>query len=83
MTQTRSHRIPAVSAREVWTRNHATNPPGGWYDLCADGTVRDPDGLVAGVPTPCTGTVRADRLLPWLDVRRQRLGQGLDGRVAA
>jgi len=59
VAQTAAIRIPAVNAREVWTRNHAVNPPGGWYDLCADGTARDPDGLVAGVPTPCVGTIRA------------------------
>jgi hypothetical protein len=46
--------IPGVSALQVWTRNHALNPPGGWYDLCADGTVRSPDGTA-----PCAGTLLA------------------------
>ena len=44
-------RVPAVNAAAVWGKNHATNPPGGWYDLCADGHVRSPDGA-----TPCAGT---------------------------
>jgi hypothetical protein len=63
VTQTPAIRIPAVNAREVWTLNHATNPPGGWYDLCADGTARDPDGVDISsgqpVPAPCKGTIRA------------------------
>lgn len=44
--------VPNISARQVWGLNHASSPPGGWWDLCPDGTVRSPDG--AG---PCDGTL--------------------------
>lgn len=44
--------IPFPGARAVWYRNRLTNPPGGWYDLCPDGSARRPDGL-----DPCTGSV--------------------------
>ena len=36
--------IPYEGARAVWARNHLSNPLGGWYDLCPDGTVRSPTG---------------------------------------
>jgi hypothetical protein len=44
--------IPFQGALAVWGRNHSSNPPGGWYDLCPDGTARSADGS-----SPCTGTV--------------------------
>lgn len=47
-----SQPIPRVSALSVWSRNRLSSPPGGWYDLCDDGTVRSPDG-----DAPCLGTV--------------------------
>ena len=36
--------IPYEGAIAVWARNHLSNPLGGWYDLCPDGTVRSPNG---------------------------------------
>ncbi len=44
--------VTVATAAQVWGINHATNPPGGWYDLCANGQVRAPDGA-----TPCSGTL--------------------------
>ena len=42
-------------ARSVWAAQHAsTKIAGGWYDLCADGTVQSPTGTA-----PCTGSVIA------------------------
>jgi hypothetical protein len=35
--------IPYLGARSIWGSNRLSNPPGGWYDLCPDGTVRLPD----------------------------------------
>ena len=55
VTNTPKQSIPPVSAASVWAKNHDSSPPGGWYDLCADGSVRSPDGA-----TPCSGTVLAD-----------------------
>lgn len=49
--------IASVTASEVWSINHATSPPGGWYDLCADGTVHAPD---AAAPCAVGSTVLAD-----------------------
>lgn len=46
--------IPVVSALAVWKSKHAAATPGGWYDLCADGTARTPNGA-----TVCQGTVLA------------------------
>jgi hypothetical protein len=42
--------LPAATARQIWNINHATNPVGGWYDLCADGSVQSPTGSA-----PCVG----------------------------
>lgn len=47
--------IPYAGAATVWTRNRASNPPGGWYDLCPNGVVRRPDGV-----SPCAGTLLAN-----------------------
>ncbi len=47
--------IPFAGALAVWTKNRLTNPPGGWYDLCPDGTARVPD---AGAP--CAGNALAN-----------------------
>jgi len=55
VTQTAGQTVPAVSARQVWGLNHAGSFPGGWYDLCADGKVRNPDEAA-----PCVGTVLGD-----------------------
>jgi hypothetical protein len=44
--------IPFGGAREVWTLNHASSVPGGWYDLCPDGTVQRATGT-----SPCTAPV--------------------------
>ena len=49
-----THGIPFPGALSVWTKNRLSSPPGGWYDLCGDGTARVPDGS-----SPCTGTVLA------------------------
>jgi hypothetical protein len=46
--------IPFEGALSVWTKNRLTNPPGGWYDLCPDGTARVPDGAA-----PCAGNLLA------------------------
>ncbi len=43
--------IPFEGALAVWTSNRTSNPPGGWYDLCPDGTVRTANGA-----SPCAGT---------------------------
>jgi hypothetical protein len=43
--------IPFPGALAVWTKNRLTNPPGGWYDLCPDGTARVPDAAA-----PCAGS---------------------------
>lgn len=59
VTQSVAIRIPSVSASEVWGKNHASDPPGGWYDLCPDGTARG----VIGATSPCTGNVLANILL--------------------
>jgi len=45
-----SVRIPSIDARKAWAANHASNPPGGWYDLCPNGTVHAPTGTA-----PCLG----------------------------
>ena len=42
--------IPFEGAQAVWARNRATSPPGGWYDLCPNGTVQTPTGTA-----PCVG----------------------------
>lgn len=47
--------IPYQGALAVWGRNRLSSPPGGWYDLCPDGTARTPDGA-----SPCTGSVLAN-----------------------
>lgn len=47
--------VPVVSAAEVWGRNHNTAYQDGWYDLCSDGTVRQPNGSA-----PCQGTILGD-----------------------
>lgn len=54
--------IPFEGALGIWKRNRASNPPGGWYDLCPDGRVRSPDGTAVppAVPQPCTGTEQAN-----------------------
>lgn len=52
VTTTVRQPVPGVSAHEVWKSKHSSNPPGGWYDLCADGSARLPDGSDV-----CTGTV--------------------------
>ncbi len=44
--------LPKISALAVWGLNHAKPVPGGWYDLCLDGTARVPDGAA-----PCAGSV--------------------------
>jgi len=44
--------IPFEGALSVWNKNRLSNPPGGWYDLCPDGTARVPDGSA-----PCVGTI--------------------------
>ena len=36
--------IPFEGALAVWGRNRTTAVPGGWYDLCPDGTVHSPTG---------------------------------------
>lgn len=52
--------IPFLGARSVWSNNRLTNPPGGWYDLCPDGTVRLPDAtVVPAEPCHSTATVLA------------------------
>lgn len=47
--------IPFEGARDIWMRNRLSSPPGGWYDLCPDGTVQSPTGAA-----PCTGSLLAD-----------------------
>lgn len=47
--------IPFDGVLSVWVKNRLSSPPGGWYDLCPDGTARVPDGAA-----PCTGTVLSD-----------------------
>lgn len=47
--------IPFAGARDIWLRNRTSSPPGGWYDLCPDGTVKSPTGT-----EPCTGSLLAD-----------------------
>ena len=49
--------IPYEGARAVWARNRLSNPLGGWYDLCPDGTVRSPNGVA---PCDLLSTVLAD-----------------------
>jgi hypothetical protein len=51
VTVTVPQSVPFVSAAEVWGRQHLSSPPGGWYDLCPDGSVHLPDGT-----GPCLGT---------------------------
>jgi len=46
--------IPFEGALAVWGRNRTSNPPGGWYDLCPDGTVKQPNSTA-----PCAGTLIA------------------------
>lgn len=46
--------IPFQGALQVWGRNHTSPVPGGWYDLCPDGTVHAADGSA-----PCGGTLLA------------------------
>lgn len=42
--------IPFENAEAVWRLNRTTSVPGGWYDLCPDGTVQLPTGAA-----PCAG----------------------------
>ncbi len=55
VTRTAKESVTIATARQVWAINHSSNPPGGWYDLCSDGKVRQPNGA-----TPCSGTQLAD-----------------------
>jgi hypothetical protein len=54
VTSTVKQSVPVISALAVWGRNHTKVLPGGWYDLCSDGSVRSPDGAA-----PCGGTLLA------------------------
>lgn len=56
VTQSAAIRIPSVDASAVWGKNHASNPPGGWYDLCPDGTARSGTGATV----PCNGPFLAN-----------------------
>lgn len=47
--------IPFAGVRDIWMRNRTSSPPGGWYDLCPDGTVQSPTGS-----EPCAGSMLAD-----------------------
>jgi len=42
--QTANQGLPFVDATTYWYKYHATGVPGGWYDLCADGTAHAPNG---------------------------------------
>ena len=44
--------IPFGGVRAVWTLNRTKPVPGGWYDLCPNGTVQAPTGA-----TPCAGSI--------------------------
>ena len=48
-------RIPFDGARVVWALNRTKPVPGGWYDLCPNGTVQAPTGA-----TPCAGSLLTD-----------------------
>ncbi len=47
--------VPFQGAVAIWGSQHLTNPPGGWYDLCPDGTVRTANGA-----SPCVGSILAN-----------------------